>query len=97
MCMHSCIGAFKDSCGHLGLLMQALSKGTIKCQLFLFLGVPDGSVVKNHSANAEDLGLIGGSKRAPEKEMATHSSILAWKNPKDRKAWWAVIHGFAKE
>ena len=32
-----------------------------------------------------------------EKEMATHSSILAWKNPKDRKAWWAVIHGFAKE
>jgi len=24
-----------------------------------------------------------------EKEMATHSSILAWKNPMDRGAWQA--------
>ena len=22
--------------------------------------------------------------------MATHSSVLAWKNPKDRGAWWAT-------
>jgi len=29
---------------------------------------------------------------ALEKEMATHSSILAWdKNPRDRGAWWAAI------
>ena len=28
-----------------------------------------------------------------EKEMATHSSILAWKNPMDRGAWWAAVHG----
>ena len=28
-----------------------------------------------------------------EKEMATHSSILAWKNPTDRGAWWATVHG----
>ena len=25
------------------------------------------------------------------REMATHSSILAWKNPMDRKAWQAVV------
>ena len=31
-----------------------------------------------------------------EKEMATHSSILAWKNPKDRGAWWATGHEVAK-
>ena len=31
-----------------------------------------------------------------EKEMATHSSTLAWKNPMDRKAWWAEVHGVAK-
>ena len=31
-----------------------------------------------------------------EKEMATHSSILAWKNPMDRGAWWAAVHGIAK-
>ena len=31
-----------------------------------------------------------------EKEMATHSSILAWKNPMDRGAWWATLHGVSK-
>ena len=30
-----------------------------------------------------------------EKEMATHSSTLAWKNPMDRGAWWATVHGVA--
>ena len=30
-----------------------------------------------------------------EKEMATHSSILAWKIPMDRRVWWATIHGVA--
>ena len=28
-----------------------------------------------------------------EKEMATHSSILAWKNPMDRGACCATVHG----
>ena len=28
-----------------------------------------------------------------EKEVATHSSILVWKNPTDRGAWWATVHG----
>ena len=27
-----------------------------------------------------------------EKEMATHSSILAWRIPIDRRAWWATVH-----
>ena len=27
--------------------------------------------------------------------MATHSSILAWKNPMDRGAWQATVHGAA--
>ena len=31
-----------------------------------------------------------------EKEMVTHSSILAWKNLMDRGAWWAAVHGVAK-
>ena len=25
--------------------------------------------------------------------MATHSSILAWRIPKDRGAWWAAVYG----
>ena len=28
-----------------------------------------------------------------EKEIATHSSILAWKNPMNKGAWWATVHG----
>ena len=31
-----------------------------------------------------------------QKEMATHSRILAWKNPVDRGAWWATVHGVMK-
>ena len=28
--------------------------------------------------------------------MATHSSILAWRIPMDRGAWWTRVHGVAK-
>ena len=31
-----------------------------------------------------------------EKEMATHSSTLAWENPMEGGAWWATVHGVAK-
>ena len=31
-----------------------------------------------------------------EKEMATHSSTIAWKNLMDRGAWQATVHGVAK-
>ena len=28
-----------------------------------------------------------------EEEIATHSSMLAWRIPMDRGAWWATVHG----
>ena len=31
-----------------------------------------------------------------EEDMATHTSILIWKIPKDRGAWQAIVHGVAK-
>ena len=31
-----------------------------------------------------------------EEGMATHSSILAWSIPMDRKAWQATVHGVTK-
>ena len=37
-----------------------------------------------------------GQKGPLEKEMATHSSILVRKNPTDRGAWQATVHGVAK-
>ena len=31
-----------------------------------------------------------------EEDMATHSSILAWRIPVDRGARWAAVHGVAE-
>ena len=31
-----------------------------------------------------------------EESMATQSSMLAWRIPMDRGAWWATIHGVTK-
>ena len=33
---------------------------------------------------------------ALEKEMATHSSVLALENPMDGGAWWAAVYGVAQ-
>ena len=48
----------------------------MKCKSF-----PGGSVVKNLPANAKDMCFIPRTERSLEKEMATRSSILAWKTP----------------
>ena len=45
------------------------------------LGFPGGSVVENITVNAGDRGLINESRRSPGRELATHSSILAWEIP----------------
>ena len=50
-----------------------------------------GSVVKNPPANAGD---AGSTPDPLEEEMATHSSILAWKIPMDRLH---TVHGVTKE
>ena len=42
------------------------------------------------------LSLVRNVRLILEEEMATYSSILAWKNSMDRGAWWAVVHGVAK-
>ena len=33
---------------------------------------------------------------ALEKEMATHSSVLAWRIPRDGGAWWAAVYGVSQ-
>ena len=45
------------------------------------LGFPGGSDGKESPCSAGDPGAILGLERSPEKEMATHSSILAWRIP----------------
>ena len=56
-------------------------------------------VIKNLFANAKDIrdaGSIPELGRSLKQEMAIHSSILAWRIPMDRGAWWATVHGVAK-
>ena len=31
-----------------------------------------------------------------EESMATHSSILTWRIPVDRGAWWSIVHRVAE-
>ena len=62
------------------------------------LGFPGNTVVRNPLANTgdtRDTGLIPGQK-IPEKAMATDSSILSWRIPMDRGAWWSTVHRVAK-
>ena len=49
--------------------------------LIKFQGFPGGSDNKESACNAEDPGSIPGSGRSLEKEMATQSTILAWRIP----------------
>ena len=37
-----------------------------------------------------------GQKDPLEESMAIHSSILAWRIPMERGAWWNTVHGVAK-
>ena len=53
---------------------------------------PGGSDSKESTYDAGDVGL----EDPLEEGMATHSSILAWRNPMDRGAWWATVYGVAK-
>ena len=53
-----------------------------------FSGGSDG---KESSCNAGDLSSVPGSGNPMEKEMATHSRILAWEIP-----WTDDVHGIAE-
>ena len=46
---------------------------------------------KESACNAEDLGLILGQKDPLEKGMAIHSSVHAWRSPRDRGVWRATV------
>ena len=54
---------------------------------------PGGLEGKQSACNVNNPGLLPGSGRSPGKEIATHSSILSWRIPMDREAWWATVHG----
>ena len=60
------------------------------------LDFPSGSVVKNVFAMQETWVQFLGWEDTLEEGMLTHSSILAWRIPMDRRDWWATVHGVAE-
>ena len=56
-------------------------------------------VVKNLPANAgeaRDMGSIPGSGRSPGRGNGNPLQYSCLENPRDRGAWWATVHGVAK-
>ena len=53
-------------------------------------------MVKNLPAMLETWVLYLAWEDPLEEGMATHFSILSWRIPMDRGAWWATVHGIEK-
>ena len=64
--------------------------------LKLVLGLPGGSDGKESASNAGDQVQSLGEEDPLEKDMATHSSILAWRIPMERGAQQAIVDGVTK-
>ena len=54
-------------------------------------------MVKNPPANAEDMGSTPGSGRSPGEGNGNLLQNSCLGNPMDRGAWWAIVHGVAKQ
>ena len=60
-------------------------------------GFPDGSVVKTLPANAGETGLIPRWGRFPGEGSGNPLQYSCLGKPVDRGAYWATVHGVAKE
>ena len=79
----------------------------VRCLKFLIIffikrgnrktGFCGGSVVKNLSANAGDVGSIPGLGRSAGAGNGKSLQYSFLGNPMGREAWWATAHGVAKE
>ena len=64
--------------------------------LFAKQGFPCESVVKTPPANIEDTSSILGFGRSLGGENGNPLQHSGLKNSTDRRAWWAIVHGVAK-
>ena len=56
-------------------------------------GLPSGSDGKESACSAGDLGSMLSWEGLLQDGVATHFSILAWRIPMDRGAWWDTVLG----
>ena len=67
------------------------------CLITLKLGFPDGAVMMNPPTCAGDASSILESGKSPGGENGNPLQYSYLRNPMDRGALWATVHGFAKE
>ena len=67
------------------------------CYPILYMGFLGGSVAKNLSANAGELGLVPGWGRSPGEGSGNPLQYSCLGNSMDRGAWWAAVHVVAEE
>ena len=82
------VGSFSSSLPFWSLLSPVSNLGFVGC-----------TVVKNPPANAgytRDVGLIPGSGRSLGEGNGNPLQYSCLGNPTDREAWWAIVHGIAK-
>ena len=63
----------------------------------IYLGFPRGSAGKETTCSAGDPGSTPGSGRSPGGGHGNLPQYSCLKNPMDRGAWWAAVHGASKE
>ena len=82
-CLHGLISTLKNTHVHIHTSTHTpiLMTIYIKAYINVVYGFPDGSVAKNLSAMREAQVQSLGQEYPLEKEMATHSRILAWEIP----------------
>ena len=79
--------------------MGETGSGAMTCDSLEGWDFPGGSVVKNPSANAGDIGDAGsipGLGRSPGGEHDDPLHYFHVENPMDTGAWWTVVRGVTK-
>ena len=95
--IRACMGANKNFCpDQWNLSGTNIFRERIYTYVYMYLGFPGGSMVKESAYNEKDAGSIPGSGRSPEgrNDNSLHYSCLG--NPMDRGTCQAIVHGVAK-
>ena len=73
-----------------------ITRISLKTTTILLLSVPDDSDANESACNAGDLGSVPESGRCPGEGNGNPLQYSCLENPMDRGAWWAIVHGVAK-
>ena len=74
----------------------AVAQAYVKLCLVYIWGFPDGSDDKESASNVGDPGSVPGLEWSPGKGNGNPFQYSHLKNPRDRGAWQATVHGVTK-